>query len=94
MQIFESLCQMFVIHVYICYHYLFWLWSEIKAYIVTTNKKIVSDPHVHCSNNFISAFYNFIKTELSRHIEYRAFSDFVNVILDDKNVRIFIGTLA
>ena len=34
MQVFESLCQMYVIHVNICYHYLFWLWAVIKAYII------------------------------------------------------------
>ena len=33
MQVFESLCQIYVIHVNICYHYLFWLWAVIKAYI-------------------------------------------------------------
>ena len=32
MLVFESSCQIYVIHVNIFYHYLFWLWAVIKAY--------------------------------------------------------------
>ena len=31
-------CQIYVIHVNICYHYLFWLWAVIKAYIILGNQ--------------------------------------------------------
>ena len=39
MQVFESLCQMSVIHVNICYYYLFWLWAVIKAYIMQCHQR-------------------------------------------------------
>ena len=42
MQVFESLCQIYVIHVNICYQYLFWLWAVIKAYIYCC--KIIEHP--------------------------------------------------
>ena len=46
MHVFESLCQLLVIHVYICYHHLFfWLWAVINAQSASL-RSLVATEHI------------------------------------------------